>query len=130
MRKIKWAIDVIKSTTDPAEKLAAYKSIFQVAEKRFDSVEDRIAKPMLFIILEVKKEFNEIPQEYKELLAKSHYMLAEIIVRSPDSDIDAIKHLDNAVKLLPNFEEALRLRKSIQFENNFFRSESGVKQNQ
>ncbi len=130
MSKIKWALDIIKSTSDPAKKLSAYKSIYLVAEKHCMDVEDRIAKPMLLEILAVEKNFKEVPSDYKEVLAKSHYLMAEMISRSAESDREAMKHLDKAVNLMPNFQEAISLRKSIEIDNNFFQDSSGAKRNQ
>lgn len=129
MSKLKWALELINSTKDIKQKLQACKSVLQAAENHFNKVEDRFAKPMLLTIFKVENDLKELPSEYKEILAKSHYLMAEIIIRSSEQDNEAVKHLEKAQKLMPSLKEAADLKKSIEIENVFFKEKSGVKKN-
>lgn len=130
MSRLKWALELINSTKDHKKKLEACQSVLQAAQNHFNNVEDRFAKPMLLTIFKVENDFKELPSDFKEVIAKSHYLMAEIITRSSENDDEAIKHLEKAQGLMPNLKEAADLKKSLEIENVFFKDMSTIKSKQ
>lgn len=100
---------------------------FNQAKKHFDACQSRLALPLLE---EIETSFNQneitsLPEELKELIAKTKYLIAEISAnRSSDpDDSKALKRVEEALVLKPDFKEAIELRKSLLMDNYFFKDE-------
>ena len=94
--------------------------------KKLDIMDKEILEEIIKYPLTSEEEIKN--PHLKDTLAKSHYLLANIIQRGAGDDYDAFILLKKAESLSPNFQEAKSLKESLEIENNFFpgREESNV----
>jgi len=122
MRKSKWVLQALTHKDKSALTFDAVKSLYDAAKERYKAVEDDDATIIFEKILELGSYTvkNEMSDEFREIMARSNYMLADIIHRSAGDDYEAVQLLDKALEFSSNFEEASTLKQSLEIENFFF----------